>query len=81
MREWENAGETSVGNCVLLCRLVHHSEWGIRVDSGRPEFLPPGWIDIDRRPRQRPMIHLLDIAAWDLPDLDREGSVPVAAGR
>ena len=66
VREWENGGPTSVENCVLLCRvchrLVHHAGWEVRMDSGRPEFLPPGWIDIDRRPRQRPMIHLLGIA-------------------
>jgi 5-methylcytosine-specific restriction protein A len=64
--EWEFHGETSVGNCVMLCRvchrLIHHSDWEVRIRDGRPEFVPPGWIDPDRQPRQRPMIHLLDIA-------------------
>lgn len=55
---WENDGETSVENCVMLCRvchrLMHHSEWQVRITDGRPEFIPPGWIDPDRRPRLRP---------------------------
>ena len=64
--EWENNGPTRIDNCVMLCRpchrLIHHSDWQVRMDGGRPEFIPPGWIDIDRKPRQRPMVHLLDIA-------------------
>ena len=64
--EWENNGPTCVENCVMLCRpchrLIHHSDWQVRMDGGRPEFIPPGWIDIERKPRQRPMVHLLDIA-------------------
>lgn len=56
--EWENGGATSVGNCVMLCRvrhrLMHHSEWEVVMDHGRPQFIPPGWIDPHRRPRLRP---------------------------
>lgn len=61
--EWERDGETKVDNCVLLCRvchrLIHHSGWQVRMADGRPEFIPPGWIDPARIPRQRPMVHLL----------------------
>lgn len=63
---WEDDGETKVENCVMLCRvchrLVHHSEWEVRLRDGLPEFLPPRWIDPERRPRRRPLPHLLDVA-------------------
>jgi 5-methylcytosine-specific restriction protein A len=55
---WERGGATSLTNCVMLCRvchrLVHHGGWDVRMRRGRPEFLPPAWIDRHRRPRQRP---------------------------
>jgi hypothetical protein len=55
---WEIGGETELGNCVMLCktchRLVHHSEWIVRLRDGLPEFIPPAWIDPDRLPRRRP---------------------------
>lgn len=64
--EWEFDGETKVDNCVMLCRvchrLIHHSEWEVRMLDGRPEFIPPGWIAPDRQPRRRRTLHLLDIA-------------------
>jgi hypothetical protein len=55
---WEIGGETKLSNCVMLCktchRLVHHSEWIVRLRDGLPEFIPPAWIDPDRLPRRRP---------------------------
>lgn len=55
---WENGGPTELGNCAMLCRachrLVHHSGWDVRIRGGRPEFLPPAWIDPQRTPRRRP---------------------------
>jgi hypothetical protein len=40
----------------LLCRrhhtLVHHSDWQVRIRDGLPEFIPPGFIDPDRKPRR-----------------------------
>jgi hypothetical protein len=54
---WADGGDTSLGNAVLLCgshhRLVHHHDWHVRIAAdGLPEFLPPAWIDPDRRPRR-----------------------------
>jgi hypothetical protein len=55
---WELDGETSLGNCVMLCkvhhRLLHHSEWIVRIRDGLPEFVPPRWIDPMQRPRRQP---------------------------
>jgi hypothetical protein len=25
--------------------MIHHSDWDIRMTHGRPEFLPPGYLD------------------------------------
>jgi hypothetical protein len=32
----------------------HHSEWQIRINAkdGHPEFIPPAFVDPDRRPRR-----------------------------
>ncbi len=55
---WAHGGPTTIDNLVMLCathhRLVHHSRWDVRIAGGRPEFVPPGWIDPWRRPRRKP---------------------------
>ncbi len=55
---WEIDGETSLDNCVMLCkvhhRLLHHSDWIVRIRDGLPEFVPPRWIDPEQRPRRQP---------------------------
>jgi hypothetical protein len=60
---WEIGGETELGNCVMLCkmchRLIHHTEWMVRLRDGLPEFIPPAWIDPDRHPRRRPRTQLI----------------------
>jgi 5-methylcytosine-specific restriction protein A len=61
--EWESGGETALSNCVMLCRtchrLIHFTDWMVRLRDGLPEFIPPAWIDPDRQPRRRPQPHLL----------------------
>jgi hypothetical protein len=55
---WSNGGPTDLGNLVLLCgyhhRLIHHSEWQVKINpkDGLPEFTPPAYIDVDLRPRR-----------------------------
>jgi hypothetical protein len=55
---WSDGGPTDLGNLALLCghhhRLIHHSEWQIRINpkDGLPEFTPPAYIDADQRPRR-----------------------------
>jgi uncharacterized protein DUF222/HNH endonuclease len=61
--EWEIGGETKLGNCVMLCRtchrLIHFTDWIVRLRDGLPEFIPPAWIDPDRYPRRRPRPQLI----------------------
>ncbi|WP_020671785.1 HNH endonuclease signature motif containing protein [Amycolatopsis nigrescens] len=57
---WAHHGETKIGNLVLLCarhhRLIHHSDWAVRLAAdGHPEFIPPGFLDPTRAPRRNTM--------------------------
>jgi Domain of unknown function (DUF222) len=56
IQHWSNGGLTELPNLVLLCgyhhRLVHHSDWRVRISpkDGLPEFTPPAYVDAGRRP-------------------------------
>ncbi|GLH96285.1 HNH endonuclease signature motif containing protein [Phytohabitans aurantiacus] len=57
IRHWADGGPTSLGNGVLLCghhhRLNHRGEWQVRMaGDGRPEFIPPAYVDSERKPRR-----------------------------
>ncbi len=57
IRFWQHGGPTDIINLCLLCtachRLVHHAGWDIRMATdGRPECLPPQWLDPTRQPRR-----------------------------
>ncbi|MEU1358967.1 DUF222 domain-containing protein [Micromonospora zamorensis] len=57
VRHWADGGATALGNAVLLCgyhhRLIHRGDWMVRIaPDGRPEFLPPSWLDPLRAPRR-----------------------------
>ncbi|WP_343987220.1 HNH endonuclease signature motif containing protein, partial [Pseudonocardia aurantiaca] len=60
---WQEGGPTALHNLVMACRvhhrLLHHSEWIVRIRDGLPEFIPPAWIDPERRPRRKPLPHLV----------------------
>jgi hypothetical protein len=60
VRHWLDGGATDLANMVLLCRrdhrLIHHSEWQVRMRNGLPEFIPPKWIDPHQVP-QRNLLH------------------------
>ncbi|WP_307857764.1 hypothetical protein [Micromonospora sp. C97] len=48
---------TALGNAVLLCgyhhRLIHRGDWTVRIAAdGRPDFLPPSWLDPLHTPRR-----------------------------
>jgi hypothetical protein len=57
IRHWIDGGATDLSNGVLLCcyhhTVIHQGEWIVRMATdGRPEFLPPGWLDRERKPRR-----------------------------
>jgi hypothetical protein len=54
---WEDHGDTCLSNGCLLCtrhhHLLHEGDWQVRIAAdGRPEFIPPTWIDPHRRPQR-----------------------------
>jgi hypothetical protein len=57
---WADGGPTSLDNAVLLCghhhRLIHHNHWQARLNptDGLPEFIPPQYVDPERRPQRNP---------------------------
>jgi 5-methylcytosine-specific restriction protein A len=59
---WEHGGETKLSNLAMLCRAhhrqIHSTEWICRIRDGLPEFIPPAWIDPERRPRRKALPHL-----------------------
>jgi hypothetical protein len=64
IRHWIDGGPTDLSNGVLLCThhhtLIHQGEWAVRMAiDGRPEFIPPSWIDRDQKPR-RNHLHRLE---------------------
>ncbi|WP_327042430.1 HNH endonuclease [Micromonospora ureilytica] len=57
LRHWADGGVTALGNAVLLCgyhhRFIHRGDWTVRIAAdGRPDFLPPSWLDPLRTPRR-----------------------------
>ena len=52
--EWQAGGDTDIGNLTLLCR-YHHRRfethgWSCQMISGLPHWIPPRWVDRNRRP-------------------------------
>jgi hypothetical protein len=56
VKPWHDGGETRESNLMLLCgrhhRLIHNSDWEATIIDGYPEFIPPAYIDPERRPRR-----------------------------
>ncbi|TCO53707.1 HNH endonuclease signature motif containing protein [Actinocrispum wychmicini] len=54
--EWRKGGPTKLKNLALLCghhhRLIHHSDWQAKMVNGRPQFIPPPYVDPSRTPRR-----------------------------
>ena len=55
---WAEGGQTTLAGCVMLCKVhhrqMHFTEWICRIRDGLPEFIPPAWVDPQRRPRRKP---------------------------
>lgn len=59
---WADGGKTSLDNAVLLCgfhhRTIHKGHWIVRIAAdGMPEFVPPHYIDAERKPRRNTYHH------------------------
>jgi hypothetical protein len=72
---WNHEGHTDLDNMCLLCR-YHHREferrgWEVIMHDGLPEWVPPAFIDPDRRPI-RNTTHVTDF------DFTRSGE-PISA--
>jgi hypothetical protein len=54
IKEWRDGGTTERDNLVLLCehhhRVIHHTDWEIRMINRIPWFIPPALIDPARKP-------------------------------
>ncbi len=62
MTPWIHGGTTDVNNLTLVCGF-HHREhakrgWACRMLDGRPEWIPPRWIDPQQTPRRNTAHHL-----------------------
>ncbi|TCO52389.1 HNH endonuclease signature motif containing protein [Actinocrispum wychmicini] len=53
---WAQGGPTTMDNMALLCpqhhRLVHNSDWAVKMIDERPWFIPPTYVDASRTPRR-----------------------------
>jgi Domain of unknown function (DUF222) len=61
LRHWVDGGRTDLCNGVLLCghhhQVVHRGQWAVVMAAdGRPDFIPPAWLDPARRPRRNPRL-------------------------
>ena len=75
MQEWEAGGLTDIDNLCLLCR-YHHREfgrcgWQVEMAGGVPQWTPPAFIDLERRP-VRNTVH-------QLPEIDFGVDVDIGA--
>jgi hypothetical protein len=71
---WQVGGDTNLDNLTLLCRYHHrHFEqggWTCRLNGdGLPVWIPPKWIDRQRRPILNPRITASNWNPQDLLDL------------
>jgi hypothetical protein len=56
---WQDGGPADLDNLVLLCghhhRMIHHTDWQVRMINGIPWFIPPALIDPERKPLRNPL--------------------------
>ena len=87
IRAWDVGGPTDLDNLTLLCRYHHHNfaerGWQCRLNPDRlPEWIPPRWVDPERRPQLHHRL-LANRIALDAPDLftrSDAGALAAASG-
>ncbi|RZS31462.1 hypothetical protein EV193_114155 [Herbihabitans rhizosphaerae] len=56
---WLNGGITSEETMALLCRhhhtTIHQQDWEIIMQDGIPYYIPPAWIDPQRKATRNTM--------------------------
>jgi hypothetical protein len=61
VREWARGGATDLDNMTLVCRFHHRhfgpAGWRVRMTAGRPEWIPPAWLDPQQAPRHNAAHH------------------------
>ena len=64
---WLRGGPTQLENLILLCghhhRLIHRSEWTVRLINDRAIFTPPTYVDPHQKPRYNTLRRQLTTAA------------------
>ena len=63
---WLDGGISSYDNGCFLCRFhhteIHRGSWKIQwASDGIPEFIPPEWVDRERKPRRNTMHRVSDL--------------------
>ena len=65
IRAWIRGGTTSLDNLCLLCPFHHRTfeaaDWTVEMTDGIPQWIPPTWLDPQRRPRRNTAHHLPEI--------------------
>lgn len=79
---WLDGGATDLDNLCLLCT-YHHREferrgWTVEMPAGVPRWIPPAWIDPDRKPVRNTVHHRTEIDFGDLHALLDRDAVGVA---
>lgn len=64
VRDWLDGGPADTDNMCLLCRFHHRTfaklGWDVVMIDGLPHWIPPAWLDPDRRPIRNTTHHLSD---------------------
>ena len=73
LQHWAQGGRTELTNLTLACprhhTIAHAEGWTIILDAeGLPLWIPPQWVDPERRPRQNPRFRRLPHLSGRPPD-------------
>ena len=67
VQPWYRGGVTDLKNLCLLCSYHHRNFerlcWHVVMTDGVPMWIPPPWVDPERRPRRNTAHHLADFPA------------------
>ena len=67
VQAWYRGGATDLDNLCLLCSYHHRNFerlcWLLAMTYGVPMWIPPPWVDPERRPRRNTAHHLADFPA------------------